>query len=519
MMAVCEAFIMTGQKMLKLSSDESGKHRIKHPQENLNSDIDHNYNKPQQQQFNQTPSQTSNETESHDTNAKEDRVLTLEEEHQDKISSTDEGLVCSSNENINDCKSSITPAKILHSTEESTIEDTERITDQEVCIGSSKDSGIDDKKFEQKNPTDSKDHLIDNTTTHPPPESETKEPIENSNLINETGNRLAMSQQTKSHLQKHSRQNAEIKSETIITFKTGYLNRKRTFEPGAKPTTRGRRGWKRVYVILQDLRIKMRNGIIEPEIVSEATDKTDDDLKVRKQFDPDDRPIVTNLTSKQNDNKKPPKPVKTKLSSPLGFDIKSTSNIRHCLAYLSTTYEKREFVFHLRLADRSEFLLQANSKEDMIAWIESINFAAACLSAPALPDAIVNSNSGSSTPKSKKHNNLSYIINRRPILPTSYTKLSYWEQLLDHEERLQTLKRNLDECIAQVSATRNADKRFKTQFIDKIANLKEDIERYGIYVDLMQKKSNSPEAMILSKHAKIVASLTPSKEMMTYVPL
>lgn len=522
-MAVCEAFIMTGQKILKLSSDESGPNKIKQLQENNNLNLKSNLNyintedhHHHHQDIQQDPT-TVNGTNLHDNNIDEDKNLGSEGEEQDKVSSTDEGLVTSSNENIDDCKSSIFCPKALKTTNGSQVEegDEDLIEREENCNGSSKDSGIEDKKLEQQQ-TNIK--VLEESGINP-----TK--LRNSELKShdcETkSDQVAMSQHTRSHVHKHSSKKDDNKTDTIITFKAGYLNRKRTFESGGKPTARGRRSWRRVYVILQDLRIKMRNGIHKDDILDETMDNNNelnDHLKVKKELDPDDRPIITNSTSNDN-NKKPPKSVKTKQGSTLGFDIKSTSKIHHCLASPSTTYDKREYVFHLKLADKSEFLLQANNKESMLAWIESINFAAACLSAPALPDAIVNSNNETSSPKSKAQINISQIINRRPILPTSYTKLSYWDQLLDHEERLQALKRSLQEHLAQVPNTRNKNKRFEKQLIDKIANLREDIERYGIYVDLMQKKSNSPEAMILSKHAKIVTSLTPSKEMMMYVPL
>lgn len=199
--------------------------------------------------------------------------------------------------------------------------------------------------------------------------------------------------------------------------------------------------------------------------------------------------------------------------------MKNTLKIHHTFAQKSTSYTKRANVFHLRLADQSELLLQADSERDMFAWIDTINFASACLSSPALPCAISNGASYDSSPRNRKQQTSSPPKGHstRPILPASYTRLSYWEQLIDHEERLQRLKLDLDNHLSQASETMNATKRGKTEFIDRIAYLKQEIERYSVYVDLMRKKSNSPEAIILSKHPQI-ASLTPSEEMIMSLP-
>lgn len=267
---------------------------------------------------------------------------------------------------------------------------------------------------------------------------------------------------------------AQDESEATIEFKSGYLNRKRVFEARGVPTVRGRRAWRRVHTCLQDLRLIMRPGIYD-EAKLQQRDKQ--------------------LTAKQR--------AKLRAQN-LAQDMKNTVKIHHTFAKRSTSYKKREFVFHLRLADQSEFLVQANNEQDMNAWIDTINFASACLSSPALPSAITNT----------KRN---HTRSQRPILPVSYTKLSYWEQLIDHEERLQRLKLELDEHLSEAPNTKKANKRFQTEFIEKIAFLKQDIERYTVYVDLMRKKSNSPEAIILSKHPQI-ASLTPSEEMVSSLP-
>lgn len=267
---------------------------------------------------------------------------------------------------------------------------------------------------------------------------------------------------------------AQEAADTSIEFRSGYLNRKRVLEAGGVPTARGRRSWRRVHACLHDLRLILRPGIHD-ESKQQQRDKQ--------------------LTAKQQ--------AKIRAQN-LAQDMKNTIKIHHSFAKRSTSYTKRECVFHLTLADQSELLVQANNEQDMSLWIDTINFAAACLSSPALPSAITNT---------KRQQ----VRAQRPILPVSYTKLSYWEQLIDHEERLQRLKVGLDEHLAKAPDTKRATKRHQAEFIEKIALLKQDIERYTVYVDLMRKKSNSPEAIILSKHPQI-ASLTPSEEMVLSLP-
>lgn len=275
-----------------------------------------------------------------------------------------------------------------------------------------------------------------------------------------------------------------------IEFKTGFLNRKRIFEARGKPTSKGQRGWRRVYIILRDLRLIVRYGQQEEEEL-EAENKDREGAAAAGE-------IAIQKTDKQSDK------TRRQLTAK---DLKNTIRLHHSFAKRSSTYTKREYVFHLYLANQAELLLQASSESEMNSWIDTINFASACLSSPPLPSAVSSS--------SKRYHQGS---KSRPILPASYTKLSYWEQLTDHEERLERLKTELEEHLNEAPVKRHANKRSKTDFIDKIAYLRQKIEHYTVYLDLMQKKSNSPEAIVLSKHPQI-ASLTPSKEMVRSLPL
>lgn len=257
-------------------------------------------------------------------------------------------------------------------------------------------------------------------------------------------------------------------NETSIEFRSGVLVRKKIVEPLGRVTPKGRRGWRHIYTTLRDLHLTMR-----PISASEASAASSD------------------LSNKNRATQ----------------DMKNTVRIHHAFASSSSNYHKRQFVFHLRLADQTEFLLQAEDEQSMMAWVDTINFAAACMSSPALPSAITNSNG-------KAHHQMRI---QRPILPSAYTKLSYWEQLIDHEDRLQRLKSELDAHLTRATQTKSANKKSKTEFIERIADLRQDIERHSVYVNLMRNKSNSPEAIILSKHPQI-ASLTPSQETIQSMP-
>ena len=279
----------------------------------------------------------------------------------------------------------------------------------------------------------------------------------------------------------------QMEGDFSIEFKSGFLFRKRIFEAQAKPTAKGRRGWRRVYVILQDLRLIMRYNYEPPQ------------QQLQQQHGDQDT-----FESNENVNKKQQAAVKQRQKQLIAQDMRNTLRLHHSSAKRSANYTKREFVFHLRLADQTELLLQATSEREMNLWIDTINFASACLSSPALPSAVSNS---------KRYQ----LRRQRAILPASYTKLSYWEQLIDHEERLQRFRQELEELVGEAPQTKNADKRVKSDFIERMAHLKQETERYNVYVELMRKKSNSPEAIVLSKHPQI-ASLTPSDEMIKSLP-
>uniref|UniRef100_A0A6G1S5B5 PH and SEC7 domain-containing protein 3 n=1 Tax=Aceria tosichella TaxID=561515 RepID=A0A6G1S5B5_9ACAR len=303
---------------------------------------------------------------------------------------------------------------------------------------------------------------------------------------------------------KHDDKHTATGPRAPIEFKSGLLDRKSVLEAHGKPTSKGRRGWRRLFVTIKDLRLLIR-----------ATDSTtgqpqpNQQLQYQQAQQQQQQHCQQQQQQEQQQQSDASKTMMVKqqdLSTKIRrlMMAQSTPNnvkLHHSFAKRADNYTKREYVFRLRLADQSEFLMKADNEQEMNSWIEMINFASACLSSPALPSAISSAGGGTCRRYLQRR--------RRPILPASYTKLTYWEQLIDHEERLQRLKQELEEHLNEAPAAKSADKRSKSEFIERIAYLRQEIERYTAYVELMKKRSNSAEAILLSKHPQN-ASMAPS---------
>ena len=82
-------------------------------------------------------------------------------------------------------------------------------------------------------------------------------------------------------------------------------------------------------------------------------------------------------------------------------------------------------------------------------WIDSINLAAASLSAPPLAPAV------GSEPKFQ-----------RPLLPVSHTKLDLREQFLEHEKRVSKLEQELEAHLS-TAPERSAARRVMAQYTEK----------------------------------------------------
>ena len=95
----------------------------------------------------------------------------------------------------------------------------------------------------------------------------------------------------------------------------------------------------------------------------------------------------------------------------------------------------------------------------MLAWVETINLAAACLSSPPLPCAI-----GSDTPKKMA----------KPILPINPTKLTPVEQLNLHQERYSALIYELGENCTRKTA-RGLSRKTVKEFVNNENHLQFEV--------------------------------------------
>ncbi|XP_066430242.1 PH and SEC7 domain-containing protein 3 isoform X2 [Eleutherodactylus coqui] len=203
-------------------------------------------------------------------------------------------------------------------------------------------------------------------------------------------------------------------------YKAGFLARKIHADMDGKKTPRGKRGWKTFYAILKGTVLYLQKDEYKPE----------------KALSED--------------------------------DLKNAVSVHHALASKATDYEKRPNVLKLKTADWRVFLFQAQSTEEMEAWINKINCVAAVFSAPPFPAAI-----GSQ----KKFS--------RPLLPATTTKLSKDEQLKSHETKLKQISTELAEHRSYPP-----DKKVKAKEIDeyKMKDHYLDFEktRYEVYVQLLK---------------------------------
>nr|XP_025954205.1 PH and SEC7 domain-containing protein 3 isoform X2 [Dromaius novaehollandiae] len=203
-------------------------------------------------------------------------------------------------------------------------------------------------------------------------------------------------------------------------YKTGFLARKIHADMDGKKTPRGKRGWKTFYAVLKGTVLYL-----------------------------------------QKDEYKPEKALSEE-------DLKNAVSVHHALASKATDYEKKPNVLKLKTADWRVLLFQAQSQEEMQAWINKINCVAAVFSAPPFPAAI-----GSQ----KKFS--------RPLLPATTTKLSQDEQLKSHEAKLKQISTELAEHRSYPP-----DKKLKGKEVDdyklKDHYLEFEKTRYEIYVGLLR---------------------------------
>ncbi|XP_078319775.1 PH and SEC7 domain-containing protein 1-like isoform X1 [Crassostrea virginica] len=201
-------------------------------------------------------------------------------------------------------------------------------------------------------------------------------------------------------------------------YKSGYIMRKCCKEPDSRKTPLGKRGWKVFYSSLRDL-------------------------------------VLYLYKDQQSKNQ-------------LAEGTQNAIRIHHCLASKAADYTKKSHVFRLETADWAEYLIQTSDSKELQSWIDTINYVAASLSAPALPNAV-----GSQ----KKF--------QRQLLPASYTRLNLREQLESHQNKMHEIEADLHEH-RQYPPEKGSKPRLIQDYIEKESYLEFELKRYNTYVYLLK---------------------------------
>ncbi|XP_062589708.1 PH and SEC7 domain-containing protein 1-like isoform X1 [Saccostrea cucullata] len=201
-------------------------------------------------------------------------------------------------------------------------------------------------------------------------------------------------------------------------YKSGYIMRKCCKEPDSRKTPLGKRGWKVFYSSLRDMVLYLHKDQHSKGQGSEG--------------------------------------------------LQNAIRIHHSLASKATDYTKKQHVFRLETADWAEYLIQTSDSKELQSWIDTINFVAASLSAPALPSAV-----GSQ----KKF--------QRSLLPATYTKLNLREQLESHDNKGMEIERDLHDH-RQYPPEKGSKARIIQDYIEKENYLEHELKRYKTYVYLLK---------------------------------
>lgn len=144
--------------------------------------------------------------------------------------------------------------------------------------------------------------------------------------------------------------------------------------------------------------------------------------------------------------------------------VKNSIRIHHAVAFYVTDYTKRKNVFRLCTADGSEFLISTKTKQEQESWMDSINFVAACFSAPV--EITINT----SLIKGKKKYPLKSVL---PV--NSTTKYQFKEQLSDHESRRIRLNDEIEEITQSLRLNYNLVGKHAKNAIQQLRYLKHEV--------------------------------------------
>uniref|UniRef100_A0A915CYT3 PH domain-containing protein n=1 Tax=Ditylenchus dipsaci TaxID=166011 RepID=A0A915CYT3_9BILA len=140
-----------------------------------------------------------------------------------------------------------------------------------------------------------------------------------------------------------------------------------------------------------------------------------------------------------------------------------------------------------------EFLFQTSEPDEVVKWINSLNYVAACLLHSSVASPV--SSTGA-------------VVFRKPIMPSIPTTLSISEQLHAHQERLEEMSEKLDKLREEAPSIKAKGKAvydyfYRERYLDK------ERERYTAYVHILSEKlgatSQADISSLSSKKNSLVA--------------
>ncbi|CAD5226961.1 unnamed protein product [Bursaphelenchus xylophilus] len=149
--------------------------------------------------------------------------------------------------------------------------------------------------------------------------------------------------------------------------------------------------------------------------------------------------------------------------------------LHHALAEKCYDYKKKQHVFRLVTAKLGEYLIQTSSPDEMQRWINAINFVAASLSTPVLPEPV--------------SNKIEFNF-QKTVLPDAISTLSVHEQLRRHKEKLDEMNMILNK-LRDSAPSMKAKGKIVYDYFYRERYLDNERRRYATYVDILQDKCSA----------------------------
>jgi len=152
------------------------------------------------------------------------------------------------------------------------------------------------------------------------------------------------------------------------------------------------------------------------------------------------------------------------------------------MAEVPHDYTKKSHVFRITTSKLGEYLLQTSSPEELVKWVNAINFVAASLSTPALPEAV---------------SSRSKTINMKlSPLPNPVSTLSIREQHQRHREKMAEIQELLNGLRESAPSLKTKGK-IVYEYFYRERYLERELLRYKTYVEIISRNlspSSRPES-------------------------